>query len=189
MLRAGSLQEGHASSIKISLSQRKCLFLAMNTREFFPSAALSLCAVISVISVGWWLVNCEIPGADWHQTQTLRECRVRIMDAVTKREGAHVGLLSRVRTLFHSILSGQHIMQKYSATFLSWFVPVRADNEEILISVHASLSFVTEQIVDGDHNTTMGLFTGFRGDGRWPNTAHCTCDCAKTCWNCSLPPR
>ena len=38
-------------------------------------------------------------------------------------------------------------MQKYSATFLSWFVPVRADNEEILISVHASLSFVTEQIV------------------------------------------
>ena len=31
-------------------------------------------------------MNCEIPGADWHQTQTLRECRARIMDAVTKRE-------------------------------------------------------------------------------------------------------
>ena len=56
--------------------------------------------------------------------------------------------VSTVRTLFHYILGGQNIMQNYSAIFLSWFVPVRADNEEILISVQAPLSFVTEQIVD-----------------------------------------
>ena len=108
---------------------------------FFPSPVMSLCVVISV---SWWLVNCAIPGADWHQTQqTLRDW----MLFVTKREGAHVGLLSDARALFHYILGGQNIMQNYSAIFLSWFVPVRADNEEILISCQASLSFVTEQIV------------------------------------------
>lgn len=117
-----------------------------------PSPDMSLCS--AVISVGWWLVNyCAIPGADWHQTQTLRDW----MLFVTKRRGPCA------RALFHYILGGQNIMQNYSAIFLSWFVPVRADNEEILISCQASLSFVTEQIVYcGDHNTTMGLFTGFR---------------------------
>ena len=114
---------------------------------FFPSAVMlmSLCAVISV---GLWLVNCARPEADWHQTQSLR---AQALDAVTKRVRGpryEEGLLSRVRTLFHYILGGQNIMQNYSAIFLSWFVPVRADNEEILISVQAPLSFVTEQIVD-----------------------------------------
>ena len=61
-------------------------------------------------------MNCAIPGADWHQTQqTLRDW----MLFVTKREGAHVGLLSDARALFHYILSGQNIMQNYSAIFLS----------------------------------------------------------------------
>ena len=116
-----------------------------------------------MISVGWWLVNCAI--ADWLQT-----LRVQGLDygCCYQERGP---MLSRVRTLFHYILSGQNIMQNYSATFLSWFVPVRADNEEILISVHASLSFVTEQIVAGDHNTQWDCL---QGQGWGQVAPHCT---------------
>lgn len=66
---------------------------------FFPSAVMSLCAVISV---GLWLVNCARPEADWHQTQSLR---AQALDVVTKW-GAHTRRVS--------CLHSPHLVSLYS---------------------------------------------------------------------------
>ena len=118
----------------------------MNTRVL---SITTITSNVIVRSYKCWLVTCELCFTlyrSWLAPDT-NSTDTQGLDAVTKREGAHVELLSDARALFHYILGGQNIMQNYSAIFLSWFVPVRADNEEILISCQASLSFVTEQIV------------------------------------------
>ena len=69
------------------------------TAAFFPSAVMSLCAVISV---GLWLVNCARPEADWHQTQSLR---AQSLDVVTKW-GAHTRRVS--------CLHSPHLVSLYS---------------------------------------------------------------------------